>query len=124
MAKVVDALPALENRGREKKYDFAKYYEPLVKNGKAVELLEGEDFTCSAQSIRQHIYQDAREHGYKAKVRSFEGEDGRAHVVFAVITLEQAEKEKAIREAKKAEAEKKAAAKDAKKDGGGTPEGE
>jgi hypothetical protein len=84
MPKIVDSLPKSE-RGREKRYEWlAPLYEQLADNDKAVELVEGEDFTCKPSSMRQFLYRDAPEHGFKVRVRTRESEDGHGVVTFAV----------------------------------------
>jgi hypothetical protein len=44
------------SRGREKKYDFTKLYD-----GSTWVIVQGEDFDCEVQSIRQLIYREVAE---------------------------------------------------------------
>lgn len=107
MPKIVDSLPKTE-RGRARKYEFIdELYPQLEGTDKAAELIPGEDFECSTASMRQYLYRDAAERDLKAKVRTYEDEQGREIVVFAVEKLTQKEIEKRDEKAKKA-AEKKA----------------
>ena len=101
--RIVDELPKLEGRGREKKYNFTEVFNTLVQNGKAAELVKGEDFECSSASMKQQLYKEAKQAGLKASIRGYTDEDDNEIVVFAVITQEQAEKEKAERERKERE---------------------
>lgn len=69
MPRIVDELPKTE-RGRSKKYDFTTLYKQLADSGKAAELVEGEDFTCTVPSMRQYLYRDSQDNGYTIKVRT------------------------------------------------------
>lgn len=83
MPTFVDELPKT-NRGRQRKYDYDGLYAELLKNGKAVQLVKGEDFTCTGPSMRQFLYRDTKEKGLKARVRNIEDADGRDIVIFSV----------------------------------------
>lgn len=84
MPKIVDSLPKTE-RGRARKYEFIdELYPQLEGTDKAAELVPGDDFECSTASMRQYLYRDAAERGLKAKVRTYEDDQGREIVVFAV----------------------------------------
>lgn len=99
MPKIIDALPK-STRGRAKKYDFEALYKQLAETGKAAELTQGEDFTCSGASMRQFLYRDAPDFGYKAKVKTREDEDGRHIVMFTATPLSENGKPKANQEDK------------------------
>ena len=108
MPKIVDELPKTERGGRTKKYDYLPaLFKELLQNGKAAELVQGEDFDCSGPSMRQLLYKEASEQGLKARVRTRvepEGDpDGRHFVTFAV------EKAKPKKAATNGSAEKPAA---------------
>ncbi len=109
--RIVDELPKSEGRGREKKYDFTELFKTLLDSGKAAELVGGEDFECSAASMKQQLYKEAKAAGLKASIRGYTDDNDTDIVVFAVITQEQAAKEKAEREAQ--ERARKAKAKQA-----------
>ena len=81
--KFVDELPKT-NRGRSKKYDYDEVYETLLKNGKAAELIQGEDFDCTGPSMRQFLYRDGAEHDLDISVRTKQDEDERWIVTFQV----------------------------------------
>jgi hypothetical protein len=85
MPTFVDELPKT-NRGRASKYDWLPgLYEELVKNGKAAQLIKGDDFDCTGPSMRQLLYRDTKEHGLKARIRVTDPKgDGREVVTFSV----------------------------------------
>lgn len=87
MPRIVDELPKT-SRGRTKKYHWEELYAQLAESGKAAELEQGEDFTCSGASIRQFLYRDSAENGFKVKVRNRKGENDRDIVTFSVEVSE------------------------------------
>lgn len=112
--RIVDELPKSEGRGREKKYDFTEVFKTLLSSGKAAELVSGEDFECSAASMKQQLYKEAKDAGLKASIRGYTDDNDVDIVVFAVVTQEQANKEKVERE--RVERERKAKAKTQKQE--------
>lgn len=117
MPKIVDEVPSVARAGRAKEYDFTELYKQLVQSGKAAELVQPDDFKCSAASMKQTLYRDAKDHDLKAKVWS-EEIDGKPHrIIFSVTKLtaedrkaaaERLAKRRATAEAKAKEAEAEA----------------
>lgn len=83
MPTIVDALPKT-SRGRARKYDYESLYNELLKSGKAAQLVQGDDFTCTGASMRQFLYRDTSERGLKVKVRSTKDEGDHDVITFSV----------------------------------------
>ena len=63
MATVLKALPPT-TAGRPSKYDWGKWTD-----GRAWEIKQGKDFTCSCDTVAMTIYQRARREGCKVTIR-------------------------------------------------------
>jgi hypothetical protein len=79
MAHQIDELPKT-TRGREKKYDYTKYYD-----GKTWVIVQGEDFDCEVQSIRQMIYREVAETLNKSVKSTATEVNGKEALAFKVI---------------------------------------